>query len=114
LEIFITKRFLAENRFMTPPLEGKQKAARKRQNIGMDILSRRAVRPITQSQEVCHLALYAGTLVLATSISLDYRELFGWQYPPNLDPLFDHLSQPIPSSYISANVVEHIRAEGDI
>jgi hypothetical protein len=44
---------------------------------------------------------------------LDYREILGWQYSPNLDPLYDYLPHPIPLSYIPANVIEYIRAKDE-
>jgi isopenicillin N synthase-like dioxygenase len=52
--------------------------------------------------------------ILTISLSIDHREYFGWQYSPNLDPLYDQLPHPIPSSYIPADVMEYIRAEDEI
>ena len=83
-------------------------------SIGMDILSPRVVRPISRSQEVVHLAMCICIRMLILPNSSDHKENFGWQYSPNLDPLYDHLPHPIASSSIPANILEYIRAEDEI
>jgi isopenicillin N synthase-like dioxygenase len=48
---------------------------------------------------------------MLNSIIVDHKEGFGWQYSPNLDPLYDSLPKPIPASSIPPESLAYIRAE---
>lgn len=86
---------LIKTRFMAQPLEVKQKVARKNQKYWNGYFEPAG----SQANK---------------SESRDHKENFGWQYSPNLDPLYDHLPHPIPSSTIPPEVIEYIRAEDEI
>jgi isopenicillin N synthase-like dioxygenase len=97
---------------MAQPLEVKQKVARKKQKYWNGCFEPSGSQTNKSESRGLLSRLYADTHTLITSISLDYREIFGWQYSPNLDPLYDHL--PHLSHQVISRQMLYIRAEDEI
>jgi isopenicillin N synthase-like dioxygenase len=99
---------------MAQPLQVKQKVSRKNQKYWNGYFEPSGSQANKSESRGWPPNRFFLTPILTISLSLDHKENFGWQYSPNLDPLYDYLPHPIPSSYIPENVMEYIRAEDEI
>lgn len=99
---------------MAQPLEVKQQVSRRKQKFWNGYFQPEASQANkAESRGLISTPAIAHKYRLTFSYP-DHKEGFGWQYSPNLDPLYDHLPKPIDLDTIPAAVREYIRAEDHI